>query len=188
MAALMLFLLGVALAVGGVLVWAVFTAVPLWICCASLCRHNAWWTPDDKIRAYVTLKNERLARLLIPEYIGWNSFIRVDIPLIFNRYTPNKYPERLSVLGLFNYIFALLTGAAYFVCITDFVFLHLLDPNWALYALFALAGVGVVFFALENWNTGARRDPAVVITRQGMKQIRAARRVKRRRKAGKRER
>ena len=92
------------------------------------------------------------------------------------------------MLGLFNYIFALLTGAAYFVCITDFVFLHMLDPNWALYALFALAGVGVVFFALENWNTGARRDPAVVITRQGMKQIRAARRVKRRRKAGKRER
>ena len=45
--------------------------------------------------------------------------------------------------------------------------------------LFALVGEAIVFFALESWNTANRKDPTIVITRQGMKQIRAARRAKR---------
>ena len=62
MAALMLFLRGVGMLVGGALIWIVFALVPPWLCGFSLCRHNAWWTPADKVRAYVTIKNERLAR------------------------------------------------------------------------------------------------------------------------------
>ena len=100
MAALMLFLRGVGMLVGGALIWIVFALVPPWLCGFSLCRHNAWWTPADKVRAYVTIKNERLARLLIPEYIGWNSLVRIDIPILYNRYTMNKFPERLGALGL----------------------------------------------------------------------------------------
>ena len=38
-----------------------------------------------------------------------------------------------------------------------------------------------VFFALESWNTSLRREPTVVINRRGMRQIRAARRAKKRR-------
>ena len=126
-------------------------------------------------------------RLLVPEYIGWNSVIRTDIPIFFNRYTMNKYPERLSVLGLLNYIVTILTSLGYWYCITDFLFLRFIDPNWALWALFALVGEAVLFFALENWNCSERRDPAVVITRQGMRQIRAAKRVRcKRKKEGKR--
>ena len=186
MAALMLFLRGAGMAVGGALIWLLFAAAPPWICGFALCRHTAWWTPADKVRAFVTVKNARLARLLVPEYIGWNSFIKTDIPLFFNRYTMNKYPERLSVLGLVNYIVTALTSLAYWACVTDFLFIHLLEADWALYALFALVGEGVVFFALENWNTGGRKDPSIVITRQGMRQIRAARRARSRRKAGRR--
>ena len=122
------------------------------------------------------------ARLLIPEYIGWNSFISTNIPILYNRYTMNKYPERLSVLGLLNYIVTILTSLGYWYCITDFLFLRFIDPNWALWALFALVGEAVLFFALENWNCSERRDPAVVITREGMRQIRAAKRVRRKRK------
>ena len=104
MAALMLFLRGVGMLVGGALIWIIFALVPPWLCGFALCRHNAWWTSADKVRGFVTIKSERLRRLLIPEYIGWNSVIRTDIPIFFNRYTMNKYPERLSVLGLLNYI------------------------------------------------------------------------------------
>lgn len=185
MAALMLFLRGVGMAVGAVLIWAVFVVVPPWLCGFTICRHNAWWTPADRIKGYITVKSARFARLLIPEYIGWNSFI--SIPLFFNRYTMNKYPERLSILGAVNYFFILLTCVAYWVCVTDFMFIHLLDDNWALWAFFALVIEAVVFFALGNWNTANRKEPTIVITRQGMRQIRAARRAKRRRrKAGKR--
>ena len=182
MAALMLFLRGVGMLVGGALIWIVFALVPPWLCGFSLCRHNAWWTSADKVRAYVTIKNERLARLLIPEYIGWNSLVRIDIPILYNRYTMNKFPERLGVLGLLNYIVTILTSLGYWYCITDFLFLRFIDPNWALWALFALVGEAVLFFALENWNCSERRDPAVVITREGMRQIRAAKRVRRKRK------
>ena len=187
MAALMLFLRGVGMAIGGALIWALFVTVPPWLCGFSLCRQNAWWTSADKLHAYVIIKNKRLASALVPEYIGWNSIIRLPVPLIYNRYTMNKYPERLSLVGLFNYIFTILTSLVYWVLVTDFLFLHFFDANWALYAFFTLVAEGVVFFALGNWNTSERRAPSVVITRQGMKQIRAARRVRRRsKKAGKR--
>ena len=159
MAALMLFLRGVGMLVGGALIWIVFALVPPWLCGFSLCRHNAWWTSADKVKAYVTIKNERLAR---------------------NRYTMNKFPERLGALGLLNYIVTILTTLGYWYCVTDFLFLRFIDPNWALWALFALVGEAVIFFALENWNTSERREPGIVITRQGMKQIRAARRARRR--------
>ena len=178
MAALLLFLRGVGMVVGGALIWIVFALVPPWLCGFALCRHNAWWTPADRVRAYISIGSERLARLLVPEYIGWNSYIRT--PIFFNRYTMNKYPERLSLLGLLNYIVTSVTTLGYWYCVTDFLFLRFIDPNWALWALFALVGEAVVFFALSNWNTAGRRDPAIVITRQGMRQIRAAKRVKRR--------
>ena len=110
MAALMLFLRGVGMLVGGALIWIIFALVPPWLCGFALCRHNAWWTSADKVRGFVTIKSERLRRLLIPEYIGWNSVIRTDIPIFFNRYTMNKYPERLSALGLLNYIVTILTS------------------------------------------------------------------------------
>ena len=55
-------------------------------------------------------------------------------------------------------------------------------PDWALWAFFALVIESVVFFALSNWNTGDRREPTILITRQGMRQIRAARRAKRKRR------
>lgn len=182
MAAFMLLLRGIGMAVGGVLIWLLFITLPPWLCGFSIARHSAWWTPQDRLRGYVTVKNPALARRLIPEYIGWNSFIHTDIPLFFNRYTMNKYAERLSVLGLINYVFVIPTTLFYWVCITDFLFIHLLDPNWALYGAFALVGEAVVFFALENWNTANRREPTVVITRQGMKQIRAAARARRKRR------
>lgn len=179
MAAFMLFMRGVGMALGGALIWLLFVTVPPWFCGFSIARHSAWWTPADHIKGYITLKNARLARLLVPEYAGWNSFI--NVPFIFNRYTMNKYPERLSLLGAFNYFFVTLTTLAYWVCVTDFLFIHLLDDNWALWAFFALAIEGVIFFALENWNSGNRKEPTVVISRQGMRQIRAARRAKKRR-------
>ena len=50
MAALMLFLRGVGMLVGGALIWIVFALVPPWLCGFSLCRHNAWWTSADKVR------------------------------------------------------------------------------------------------------------------------------------------
>ncbi len=183
MAALMLFLRGVGMAVGGVLIWALFVTVPPWLCGFSLCRHSAWWTPDDRIKGYITIKSPRLAKLLVPEYIGWNSFLPAFIPLFFNRYTMNKYPERLSALGAVNYFFTTLTSLVYWVCVTDFLFIHLLDANWALWVFFALVIEAVVFFALANWNTANRREPTILITRQGMKQIRAAKRARRRKGA-----
>ena len=182
MGAFMLLLRGVGLAIGGALVWLLFVTVPPWLCGFSLCRSNAWWTGDDKIKGYVTIKNVRLAHLLIPEYIGWNSVLHANIPLLCNRYTMNKYPERLGVLGLLNYIVTIPTCIAYWVCVTDFLFTHFLDGNWALWAFFALVIESVVFFALSNWNTGDRREPTILITRQGMRQIRAARRAKRKRR------
>lgn len=180
MAALMLFLRGVGMAVGGVLIWALFVTVPPWLCGFVICRHNSWWTSADRVKAGITVRNRRLARLLIPEYIGWNSII--SIPLLCNRYTMNKYPERLSALGAVNWFFTVLTVLAYWVCVTDFLFIHLLDDSWALWTLFALVIEAVVFFALGNWNTANRKEPTIIITRQGMRQIRAARRARRRRR------
>ena len=182
MPALMLLLRGVGMALGAAVIWAVFITLPPWICGFTIARHSAWWTPDDRISGYITIKNQRLARLLIPEYIGWNSFIHTDIPLFFNRYTMNKYSDRLSLTGALNYFVVTLTSVFYWVCVTDFLFIHRLDGNWALWAFFALVGEAVVFFALQNWNTARRREPSIVITRQGMKQIRAARRAKSKRR------
>ncbi|HIQ87983.1 MAG TPA: hypothetical protein IAD33_10965 [Candidatus Scatomorpha gallistercoris] len=186
MAAFMLLLRGIGMALGGALIWVLFVTVPPWLCGYTIARNSSWWTPDDRIKAYITIKNPRVARRFVPEYIGWNSVIHTDIPLFFNRYTMNKYPERLSLLGAFNYFFVTVTTLFYWVCVTDFLFIHLLDDNWALWAFFALVGEAVIFFALENWNTANRKAPTVVITRQGMKQIRAARRAKKKKGSGKR--
>lgn len=182
MGAFMIFLRGVGMAIGAGLIWLLFVTIPPWLCGFSICRNSAWWTGADRIKGYITIKNTRLARLLIPEYVGWNSFIRTDIPLFYNRYTMNKYPERLSIPGAISYVFVTLTSLFYWVCVTDFMFIHRLDDNLALWAFFALVGEAIVFFALESWNTANRKDPTIVITRQGMKQIRAARRAKRKRR------
>ena len=182
MAAFMLVLRGIGMAIGGALLWVAFVTIPPWICGFAICRESAPWTNSDRIKAYVTIKNARLAKLLIPEYIGWNSFISTNIPLLFNRFTINKYPERLSIPALLNYVVTTLTSLAYIVFVTDFLFIRAFDRNLALWCLFALVGEAVVFFIITHWNSSERREPAVVITRQGMKQIKAAQRVKRRRK------
>lgn len=175
----MLFLRGVGMAIGGFFMWIAFVVVPPWLCGWLICRHNAWWTPADRLRGFITLRSERLQRVLVPVYIGWNSFLPGSLPVLCNRYTINKYPERLSVLGALNYFLSGLTALAYAYCVTDFLFIRLIDPNWALYSFFALALEAIIFLALGSWNTSERKDPVIVITRRGMREIRAARRAKR---------
>ena len=48
LAALMLFLRGVGMAIGGFFMWIAFVVVPPWLCGWLICRHNAWWTPADR--------------------------------------------------------------------------------------------------------------------------------------------
>ena len=186
MAALMLVLRAIGMAVGGALLWVAFVTLPPWFCGFAICRQSAPWTNADKIKGFITLKNPRLAKLLVPEYIGWNSYINTNIPIFFNRFTMNKYPERLSIPAFINYVVTALTSLAYIVFVTDFLFIRTFDPNWALWAFFALVGEAVIFFIISNWNVSGRREPTVIITRQGMKQIKAARRVKSRRKRAQR--
>lgn len=70
-------------------------------------RDTAWWCPGQKIRGYITIRSHRLAHLLIARYSGYSDKINTNIGALYNRFYLNRYPERISYLGIFDWCVAL---------------------------------------------------------------------------------
>lgn len=150
-------------------VWLIFSAGMIWILGIQPCRNSARWYKEDKIQRYVEISSPRLARLWIPEYTGFSRYIGTNIPMLYDRYYVNEYPDRLSLIGLADYCVTTVLCLWYFGCITVFFwFGRAVNPTAPIILLMARF---VIFGILHGWNRSrVRLDQAEVISRAEMKQ------------------
>lgn len=83
---------------------AIFMLIPPWMLGGSLCRMSASWTEEDKVKTYFVIRVPWLAKLLIGQHFGCNSHFRTNLPILYNQFHVNPYPNRLSLLGLIDYL------------------------------------------------------------------------------------
>lgn len=101
----LLWLLGMTLLLVGI--WLLFLCVIGYGWGIGGSRYTTWWCPGQKIRGYVTVRSHRLTRLLITRYSGYNDKINTNIGALYNRFYLNRYPERISYLGIFDWCVSL---------------------------------------------------------------------------------
>ena len=150
--------------------WLLFFMVPTWFLGIMLCRENAWWNEKDKIQKYIEITSPRASICLIGQHSGYNTRIRTNIPLFYRQYLINKYPSRLSALGIADYAVTTLIAAWYAAGITAYVFLGWSD-NPMLPSGIILLMIHAVFSAiLHGWNKSrVAWDEYEVISRKDLK-------------------
>ena len=116
------------------------------------CRRTSWWHEEDKIQGYIEISNPRLARLLIPEYLGCSTHIQTNIPALYNVFYVNKYPTRLSLVGLADYGATAILGIWYGVCITAYFWFGWYDNPMIPLTVGLLMARAVLFMFLGAWN------------------------------------
>lgn len=132
----------------------IFLVGPPWLLGFFLCRMSAVWTAQNKIKKYYVIQNPVLARLLIPRYIGFNTRIRTNIPLLYNRYYVNQYPKRLSRLGAVHYGVTLVLFGVYAPAIIGYFLLAEWSTQLIPVCILLFMAEAVVFTVLINWNNG----------------------------------
>ena len=150
--------------------WLLFLVVPIWLLGIMICRENAWWNEKDKIQKYIEINSPRASKYLIGQRSGYSTCIRTNIPLFYNQYLINKYPARLSALGIADYAVTTVIAAWYAVGITAYFFLGWFD-NSMLPSGIILLMIHAVFFAiLHGWNKSrVKWDEYEVISRKDLK-------------------
>lgn len=131
-------------------IYFIFLIVPLFIGGFSTCRENAWWNERDRVQRYYEIKSPRIARLLIGEYSGFSTSIRTNVPLLFNRYLVNRYPSRISAMGVINYVVTAALAIWHSIAITAYFFFawpHFVPSDWILLMVHSL-----IFGILCDWN------------------------------------
>jgi len=132
--------------------WAVFLFGPVWLLGVMLCRWNAWWSEEDKVRKYFEIASPALAKGLIGTYSGYNTHIRTNIPALYNRYRVNRYPSRMSALGAAEYVVAGALTLWYAAGVTAYFFFGWFDNPMIFSGVVLLMLHAVVFFVLYGWN------------------------------------
>lgn len=74
-------------------------------------RRSGWVLPGTKLSGYVELRSPRLARLLVSRYSGYNNKIQTNIGPLFNRFYLNRWSNRISRFGIFDWCVSLLLTA-----------------------------------------------------------------------------
>ena len=163
----------VLMAIAGLCIYGLLLVGPIWIAGIFVCRQNAWWNEQDKVRSYFELRSPKVAGFLIGQYGGYNTRVRTNIPLFYNRYRVNRYPSRLSALGAANYAVTAISAIWYAVGITAYFFSGWAD-NPLLPSGFVLLMVeALVFILLCNWNKSCVRwDNYETISKQERKRRR----------------
>lgn len=146
-------------------VWLIFLLCPVCWLGFSPCRRAAWWTPSDKIQAHITISSPRLAKLLIPHYLGFGRHIRTNIPLLYGQYYVNGHPSQLSLLGLADYCVTTALSVWYGVYITAYFFFGRFDEPMLPVTFVLLMVHSLVSSILAHWN-GSGRTPPTSITRE----------------------
>ncbi len=113
------------------------------------CRRTAWWHEEDKIQGYIEISNPRL---LISEYLGGSTCIQTNIPALYNVFYVNKYPTRLSLVGLADYSVTAVLGAWYGVCITAYFWFGWYDNPMIPLTVGLLMARAVLFMLVGAWN------------------------------------
>ena len=148
--------------------WLLFLVGVIWFLGIFTCRYSAWWNETNRIQAYIEISNPRLARLLIPRYIGYHNYMSTNIPLLYNRYFVNQYPARLSLLGLVDYCITAILAVWYGVCITAYFWLGWYDNPMIPLTVILFMIHAAIFFFLNGWNARINRDKIEVISRSEM--------------------
>lgn len=150
-------------------VWLIFLLGLPWLLGFFLCRFAACWHEEDKIKTYFLISSSRLATLLIPKYMGFNSHIKTNLPFLYNQYCVNPYPNRLSLLGAIEYCIVDVISVWYGVCITGYFFFQNFSNRMIPVTVILLMCHAVVFFVLIVWNCSRRCDNDEVISKAEMK-------------------
>ncbi len=150
--------------------WLLFLVVPIWLLGIMLCRENAWWNEKDKIQKYIEINSPRASKYLIGQHSGYSTRIRTNIPLFYNQYLINKYPSRLSALGIADYAVTTVIAAWYVVGITAYFFLGWFDNPMLPSGIILLMIHAVFFVILHGWNKSrVKWDEYEVISRKDLK-------------------
>lgn len=150
--------------------WLVFLIVPIYFCLISACRSAAWWHPQDKDHSYFEIKSDRLAKLLIPRYCGYSSYLRTDIPLFYDRFVWNEYPNRLSRIGVVCYGSAAFPTAFYAYQISSYFLAANFDNDMVPVSLGLLVISSIVISIIARSNQGKRETPTL-LTREEIKRM-----------------
>ena len=134
------------------LFWLIFLIGPIWLLGLQTCRSSSWWHEEDKIQKYIEV-SPRIAKLLIYKYIGHSTHIRTNIPALYNCYIINKFPTRLSVLGLTDYCVTAILSGWYGICITAYFWLGWYDNPMIPFTGILLIVHSILFGILNNWNS-----------------------------------
>ena len=132
--------------------WSAFFFLPVWLTGIFLCRQNAWWTETDKVQKYYEVSSTKIAELLIGKYQGYSTFLRTNIPLLYNEYRVNKYPFRLSALGALNYCVTAAIAVWYGAGVTAYFFFGWFDNPMIISGFILLMAHCVIFFIFYTWN------------------------------------
>lgn len=149
--------------------WLLFLVGVIWFLGIFTCRYSAWWNKENRIQKYITISNPRLAGLLIPKYIGYNNYVRTNIPLLYNRYFVNQYPSRLSILGLIDYCVTAVLAVWYGACITAYFWLGWFDYPMIPLTVMLFMIHAALFTFLNGWNARIKWDEIEVISRAEMR-------------------
>lgn len=146
----LLCIIGIALFL--ILCWLVFLIGPIYLCIISACRAAAWWHPQDKNPSYIEIKFPRLARLLIPRYSGDSSCLRTNIPIFYDRFVWNEYPNRLSRVGAICYGLATIPTFFYAYQISSYFFAGNFDNDMVPVSLglLVISSIGISIIARLN--------------------------------------
>lgn len=150
--------------------WLLFLVIPIWFLGMMLCRENAWWDEKDQIQKYVAIKSPRVSKYLIGQHGGYSTHIRTNIPLFYNQYYVNKYPTRLSVLGIVDYAVTTVIAAWYAAGITVYFFSGWFDNPMFPSGIILLMIHAAFSTILHGWNKShVKWDEYEVVSRKELK-------------------
>lgn len=151
--------------------WSVFFVGPIWHFGIQSCRMSSWWDDGYKQPKYFEIP-PRYAKLLILRYSGYNTHISTNIPALCNQYVVNKYPTRLSVIGVADYCVTAILESWYGVRITAYFWFGQFESPMVPLSMALLAVHSLIFGAVNVWNRSRVKPDYEVISKKEMKKRR----------------
>ncbi len=148
--------------------WSVFLVGPIWLFGVRSCRMSSWWDDGYQQPKYYEIP-PRYAKLLIPGYAGYHTYISTNIPALYNRYLVNKYPTRMSVIGVADYCVTAILGGWYGVRITAYFWFGQFESPMVPLSMALLAVHSLIFGVLNTWNRSRVKPDYEVISKEEMK-------------------